>query len=96
MHHPANACQDAETVIVFGITVPQGMLRSPDYNLYLLHRSYHTLYMHLDELVLSLCNFIETPGRTFGGSDSQLRTIGLSRNGTVGAHFPETCGRLCR
>ena len=26
MHHPANACQDARTVIVFGITVPQGML----------------------------------------------------------------------
>ena len=59
MHHPANACRDARTVIVFGITVPQGMLRSPDYNLYLLHRSYHTLYMHLDELALSLCNFIE-------------------------------------
>jgi hypothetical protein len=28
MHHPANACRDARTVIVFGITVPQGMLRS--------------------------------------------------------------------
>ena len=38
MHHPANTCQDARTVIVFGITEPQGMLRSPDYNLYLLYR----------------------------------------------------------
>ncbi len=78
MHHPANACQDARTVIVFGITVPQGMLRSPDYNLYVLHRSYHTLYMHLDELALSLCNFIEARAEHLGGSDSQLRTIGLS------------------
>ena len=25
MHHPANACREARTVIVFGITVPQGM-----------------------------------------------------------------------
>ena len=40
-HHPANTCKDAQTVIVLGITVSQGMLRSPDYNLHLLHRSYH-------------------------------------------------------
>ena len=62
MHHPAKACRDARTVIEFGITVPRGMLRSPDYNLYLLHRSYHTVYSHLDELALSLCNFIEACG----------------------------------
>jgi len=54
-HHSANACKDAQTVIVFGITVSQGMLRSPDYNLHLLHRSYHTVYKHLDELTLELC-----------------------------------------
>jgi len=48
-HNPDNACKDAQTVIVFGITVSQGMLRSPDYNLHLLHRSYHTVYKHLDE-----------------------------------------------
>jgi len=61
-HHPVNACKDARTVIVFGITVPQGMLRSPDYSLYLLHRTYHTVYVHLDELGLDLCNFIEAQG----------------------------------
>ena len=61
-HHPVNACKDAQTVIVFGKTVPRGILRSPGYNLYALHRSYHTVYKHLDELSLELCNFIETQG----------------------------------
>ena len=58
-HHPATACKGAQTVIVFGINVPRGMLYSPDYNLHLLHRSYHTAYKQLDELSLGLCNFIE-------------------------------------
>lgn len=61
-HHPGTACKDAQTVIVFGITVPQGMLRSPEYNLYLLHRTYHTVYVHLDELALEISNFIESQG----------------------------------
>jgi len=61
-HHPENASKGAQTVIVFGITVPRGMLRSPDYNLYFLHRTYHTVYAYLDELGLGLCNFIEAQG----------------------------------
>ncbi len=61
-HHPARVCKDAKTVIVFGKTVPRGILRSPDYNLYALHRSYHTVYKHLDEVSLELCNFIEAQG----------------------------------
>lgn len=61
-HHPKHACEDARTVIVFGITVPRGMLRSPNYNLYFLHRTYHTVYVHLDEIGLDLCNFIEAQG----------------------------------
>ncbi len=65
MHHPANTCKDAQTVIVFGLAVPKGMLHSPDYNLYLLHRSYHTVYKHLDELSLELSNFIESQGNYF-------------------------------
>ena len=28
-HHPNRICRDAETVIVFGIAVPRGMLKSP-------------------------------------------------------------------
>ncbi|MBW2168342.1 MAG: epoxyqueuosine reductase [Deltaproteobacteria bacterium] len=64
-HHPTNACKDAQTVIVFGITMPQGMLHSPDYNLHFLHRTYHTVYMHLDKLGLDLCNFIESQGDYF-------------------------------
>jgi epoxyqueuosine reductase len=59
-HHPSRICKDAETVIVFGIVVPRGMLHSPDYRLYFLHRTYHSVYMHLDELALKLCNFIES------------------------------------
>jgi epoxyqueuosine reductase len=61
-HHPAAICKNAQTVIVLGIPVSQGMLRSPAYNLYLLHRSYHTVYKQLDELSLELCNFIEAQG----------------------------------
>jgi epoxyqueuosine reductase QueG len=61
-HHPTNLCKDAQTVIVLGIVVPRGMLRSPDYPLHAMHRAYHTVYKHLDELSLELSNFIESQG----------------------------------
>jgi epoxyqueuosine reductase len=59
-HHPATLCRGAETVIVFGITVPRGVLTSPDYGLHALHRTYHTIYRRLDDMAVDLCNFIET------------------------------------
>ncbi|MFW6082099.1 MAG: 4Fe-4S double cluster binding domain-containing protein [Desulfosalsimonas sp.] len=59
-HHPARICRGAETVIVFGIPIPRGILSSPDYDLYGIHRSYHTVYRQLDETGLALCNFIES------------------------------------
>lgn len=62
-HHPKRICKNAETVIVFGIVVPRGMLKSPDYNLYALHRSYHSAYMRIDEISLALCNYIESLGK---------------------------------
>ncbi len=62
-HHPANACKNVKTVIVFGKPISRGVLSSPDYNLHLLHRSYHTVYSSLDEISFSLCNFIEAQGR---------------------------------
>lgn len=61
-HHPARICKNAETVIVFGIPIPRGILSSPDYDLYGIHRSYHTVYRQLDEIGLGLCNFIESNG----------------------------------
>ena len=61
-HHPSNACKNANTVITFGITVPRGMLRSPDYRLHMLHSTYHNVYRRLDELSLELSNFIESSG----------------------------------
>ena len=61
-HRPTEACKDARTVIVFGIPVPQGVLSSPGYHLHTLHRSYHTIYRHLDELSVKLCTFIESQG----------------------------------
>jgi len=61
-HHPAVVCKGAKTVVVFGIQIPQGILESPSYNLYTLHRSYHTLYRRLDEISLGLCNLIESQG----------------------------------
>jgi len=62
-HHPASICQDATTVIVFGILMPRGVLRSPKYNLYALHRCYHTAYMRLDEISIALCNYLEGQGK---------------------------------
>lgn len=62
-HHPSRICKDARTVIVLGKTVPHGVLHSPDYDLYFLHRSYHSTYRYLDELGLMLSNRIESQGR---------------------------------
>lgn len=59
-HHPKDLCRQAQTVIVYGIRVPRGMLRSPRYELYALHRSYHSVYPLLDEISLELCNLIES------------------------------------
>ena len=61
-HHPARICKDAASVIVFGNPVPWGVLSSPEYDLYGIHRSYHTIYRHLDEIAVSLCNFLEAQG----------------------------------
>jgi len=61
-HHPSCVLQHARTVIVFGKAVPRGMLRSPDYGLYVMHRAYHTLYPYLDELALELSLWIEDQG----------------------------------
>jgi epoxyqueuosine reductase QueG len=61
-HHPSRICKDAKSVIVFGRTVPRGVLSSPDYGLYLLHRSYHSVYPYLDEVGMDLANRIEAEG----------------------------------
>ena len=61
-HHPSRVCRDARTVIAFGRTMPRGVLGSPDYDLHLLHRSYHTLYPYLDGVGLDLANLIERFG----------------------------------
>jgi epoxyqueuosine reductase len=61
-HHPSRICKDARTVIVFGNAVPRGMLHSPDYSLYMLHRTYHSVYERLNELGLMLSNWIEAQG----------------------------------
>jgi epoxyqueuosine reductase len=58
-HHPSRICKNAATVIVFGKTIPRGMLRSPDYNLYIMQRAYHSMYPYLDELGLALANRLE-------------------------------------
>lgn len=62
-HRPARICRNAATVIVFGLSVPRGMLYSPDYSLYALHRTYHSAYMKVDEVALALCNYIEARGK---------------------------------
>lgn len=62
-HHPSRVCKNARTVIVFGKAVPRGMIHSPGYNLFIMHRAYHSMYPYLDELALMLSNQIEGKGR---------------------------------
>ena len=52
-------------MIVFGISIPRGILRSPDYDLHTMQRSYHTVYTRLDDIALDLCNVIETSGNAY-------------------------------
>ena len=61
-HRPSLVCKNAEMVVVFGRLVPRGVMSSPEYSLYLLHRSYHTLYPYLDEVAVELANRIEREG----------------------------------
>jgi epoxyqueuosine reductase QueG len=61
-HHPSRICKDAQTVIVLGKAVPRGILHSPLYALHMLHRTYHSVYMALDEVSLALSNWIEAQG----------------------------------
>ncbi|HMK37356.1 MAG TPA: 4Fe-4S double cluster binding domain-containing protein [Desulfomonilaceae bacterium] len=62
-HHPSEVCKDARTIVVFGKVVPRGMIHSPTYNLYIMHRAYHSAYPYLDEIALMLSNWIEAQGR---------------------------------
>lgn len=62
-HHPDRICENAKTVIVFGKTVPRGMLHSPNYGLFIMHRSYHSMYPYLDDLALAMSNWIEAQGK---------------------------------
>ena len=59
VHHPQRILQGAKTVIVYGRMMPRGVMRSPDYGKYFLHRSYHSVYPYLDELGYSLANYLE-------------------------------------
>ena len=62
-HRPDTICKNARTVIVFGKAVPRGMLHSPKYGLYIMHRSYHSMYPYLDDISLAMSNWIEARGR---------------------------------
>ena len=61
-HHPDRICKNAKTVIVFGKAVPRGMLHSPDYGLFIMHRAYHSMYPYLDEMALAMSHWIEGRG----------------------------------
>jgi epoxyqueuosine reductase QueG len=59
-HHPGDLCRRAATVIVLARPLPRGMLSSPRYPLYALHRAYHSVYPRLDNEGLDLALFLET------------------------------------
>jgi epoxyqueuosine reductase len=61
-HHPSRLCSGARTVIVLAKALPRSILTSPGYQLYLLQRSYHTVYTVLDEVALSLASWLDGQG----------------------------------
>ena len=91
-HHPGRVCRNAQTVIVFGITVPRGMLKSPDYSLYALHRTYHSAYTLIDHLSLALCNFIESRGKYLAVPVPSYAPMIFHQCEPWGTVVPETCG----
>ena len=58
-HHPERMLRGARSVIVFGRMIPRGVMESPEYGKYFLHRSYHSVYPYLDELGYSLAIYLE-------------------------------------
>jgi epoxyqueuosine reductase len=62
-HQPSRLCKDAQTVIVLAKAIPMAVLTSPGYQLYLLQRSYHTVYTSLDGLALELSTWLEKQGQ---------------------------------
>jgi hypothetical protein len=58
-HHPERMLRGAKTVIAYGRLIPRGVMCSPGYGKYFLHRSYHSVYPYLDELGYSLSNYLE-------------------------------------
>jgi epoxyqueuosine reductase len=62
-HHPERMLRGAKTVIVYGGLIPRGVMNSPGYGKYFLHRSYHSVYPYLEELGYSLSNYLEMKTR---------------------------------
>ena len=81
-HHPQRMLQGAKTVIVYGRMIPRGVMKSPDYGKYFLHRSYHSVYPYLDELgdegKIRLNTGVDViKADTFGQYQEYLESIGI-------------------
>jgi epoxyqueuosine reductase len=83
-HHPAAACKNAKTVIVYGNPISKGVLSSPEYNLYFLHSGYHVVYSQLDEISFKLANFIE--------SRQKAQAVAIPSYAPLKFHGPEPWG----
>jgi len=61
-HQPKNILEDANSVIVFGKSMPRSIFRLKNHQTNLLHRTYHSLFKLLDITGVRLAHYIESLG----------------------------------
>ncbi len=61
-HQPKNILEDANSVIVFGKSMPRSIFRLKYHHTNLVHRAYHSLYKFLDITGVRLAHYVESLG----------------------------------
>ena len=61
-HQPKNILEGANSVIVFGKSMPRSIFRLKNHHTNLVHRAYHSLYKFLDITGVRLAHFVESLG----------------------------------
>jgi len=61
-HQPKNILEDANSVIVFGKSMPRSFFRLKNHRTNLIHRTYHSMFKLLDITAVRLANYIESLG----------------------------------
>jgi len=61
-HQPKNILEDANSVIVFGKSMPRSFFKLKNHRTNLIHRTYHSMFKLLDITAVRLANYIESLG----------------------------------